>query len=160
MRALPHPPARSYGECMRFTTTILLDGRNTGIPVPEEVVLSFGAGKRVPVVVRLGGHEYRSTVSFYRGRFLISLSSEHRAAAGVEGGDTVEVELEHDTAPRIVEPTDDLAAALAERPDALAAWERLSPSARKAHIAQIEGAKAAETRARRVEKVVATLLGA
>lgn len=145
---------------MRFTTTILLDGRNTGIPVPEEVVLSFGAGKRVPVVVRLGRHEYRSTVSFYKGRYLISLSSENCAAAGVEGGDTVEVELVHDTEPRIVEPTDDLAAALAEQPDALAAWERLSPSARKAHVTHIEGAKAAETRARRVEKVVDALLDA
>ena len=144
---------------MRFTTTVHLDGRNTGIPVPEEVVLGFGAGKRVPVIVRLAGYEYRSTVSFYKGQYLISLSSEHRAATGLEGGDTVEVEVEHDTAPRVVEPTDDLAAALAGQPDALAAWERLSPSARKAHVARIEGAKGAETRARRVEKVVATLLG-
>ncbi len=32
-----------------FRTTLLQIGNNVGIEVPEEVVVGFGAGKRVPV---------------------------------------------------------------------------------------------------------------
>ena len=37
-------------------------GNNVGIDVPEDVVLAFGRGKRVPVVVTVdGGYTYRNT---------------------------------------------------------------------------------------------------
>ena len=77
---------------MRFRTTILLSGKTaTGIPVPDDVVAALGRGKRVAVVVTLNGHSYRSSVAPYNGQNLVALSAENRAAAGVEGGQEVEV---------------------------------------------------------------------
>lgn len=145
---------------MRFETDLLLvDDRNTGIEVPAEVVASFGAGKRPPVVVTVNGFEYRSTVAPMGGKFLIPFSSDKRAATGLGGGDHIVVDLELDTAPRIVDVPDDLAAALDATPGAREAWERLAPSHKKAHVTAIEGAKAAETRQRRIAKAIEALTG-
>jgi hypothetical protein len=144
---------------MRFETTMFLSGNNTGIEVPPEVVESFGAGKRPPVVVTVNGFEYRSTIAPMGGRFLIPFSSDKRAATGIGGGDPIVVDLELDTAPRTVDVPDDLAAALHATPGARDAWERLSPSHKKAHVTAIEGAKAAETRQRRIAKAIETLTG-
>jgi len=41
-----------------FTTTLLMFGNNVGIEVPPAVVESFGAGKRVPVIVTIAGYSY------------------------------------------------------------------------------------------------------
>ena len=144
---------------MRFETTMFLSGNNTGIEVPPEVVESFGAGKRPPVVVTVNGFEYRSTIAPMGGLFLIPFSSDKRAATGIRGGDPIVVDLELDTAPRTVDVPDDLAIALDATPGARDAWERLSPSHKKAHVTAIEGAKAAETRQRRVAKAIEALTG-
>jgi len=142
---------------MRFQTTLAQTGNNTGIEVPPELVEQLGAGKRPPVLVSVNGFRYASTIASMGGRFLIPFSADKRAATGLAGGDPIDVELELDAAPRVVEPTADLAEALAANPDAAAAWERLAPSHRKAHVTAIEGAKTAETRARRVAAAVAKL---
>ncbi|SIN88348.1 protein of unknown function [Agromyces cerinus subsp. cerinus] len=133
-------------------------GNNTGIEVPPEVIEALGAGKKPPVVVNVNGYEYRSTVAVMGGRFMISFSSDKRAATGIGGGDPIVVDLELDTAPRTVEVPDDLAAAL-ETAGARAAFDALSPSAKQAHVTAVEGAKAAETRQRRIDGIVAKLTG-
>jgi Bacteriocin-protection, YdeI or OmpD-Associated/Domain of unknown function (DUF1905) len=145
---------------MRFETTMFLSGNNTGIEVPPDVIEGLGAGRKPPVVVSVNGYEYRSTVAVMGGRYLIPFSSDKRAATGIQGGDPIVVELELDTAPRTVDVPDDLAAALDATPGAREAWDRLSPSHRKAHVTAIEGAKAAETRARRIGKAIEALTGA
>lgn len=145
---------------MRFTTTIELAGRTaTGIPVPEEVVLGLGRGKRVPVTVTLGGHSYRSTIAAYNGVYMLPLAAEHREAAGVAAGQEVEVDLEVDDAPRVVDVPEDLASALAGDEAARAAFQRLSYSNKRRIVLSVEGAKAAETRARRIDRAVAELRG-
>ncbi|WP_395245423.1 YdeI/OmpD-associated family protein [Agromyces sp. MMS24-K17] len=141
---------------MRFETDLFLDGNNTGIEVPPDLVEALGAGKRPPVVVTVNDFTYRSTIAPMGGRFLIPFSSDKRAATGLNGGDHIVVELALDTEPRTVEVPADLADALAAA-GVREAFDRLSPSARKAHVTAVEGAKAADTRARRVEKVVAGL---
>ena len=144
---------------MRFETTMSLSGNNTGIEVPPEVVESFGAGKRPPVVVTVNGFEYRSTIAPMGGAFLIPFSSDKRATTGIRGGDRIVVDLELDTAPRTVDVPDDLAIALDATPGAREAWERLSPSHKKAHVTAIEGTKAVETRQRRIAKAIEALTG-
>ena len=52
---------------------------------------------------------------------------------------------------------DDLAVELAQDDGAKAAWEKLSYSRQRAHAESITGAKAADTRARRVAKVLEAL---
>jgi hypothetical protein len=139
-----------------YRTTMYLTGRNTGIPVPPEVLEQLGGGKRPAVAVTVNGYRYASTVGSMGGRALIPFSSEHRATSGIAGGDDLEVALELDAAPRDTPVPDDLAAALAEA-GARPAFDALSPSRRKAHVVSVEGAKAPETRARRVTAVVEAL---
>lgn len=142
-----------------FTTTITKDDEKnaTGIRVPAEAIAALGKGKKPPVKVTLNGFTYRSTVAAYGDVYMLPLSQERRAAAGVQAGDQVEVTLELDQEPRTVEVPDDLAAALSEKPGTMAAFEALSYSARKEHVRQVESAKAPETRGRRIAKIVASL---
>ena len=145
---------------MRFTATIELGGKTaTGIPVPEEVVLGLGRGKRVPVTVTIGGYAYRSTIAAYNGHYMLPLAAEHREAAGVSAGQEVVVDLEVDDAPREVEVPEDLAFALAADDAAGAAFDKLSYSNKRRIVLSVEGAKAPETRARRIDKALAELRG-
>lgn len=72
-------------------------GNNVGIVVPEDVVLAFGRGKRVPVRVTIDGeYTYSTTVGVMRGRYLVSFDAETRKRTGRGAGDEVEVELAFD----------------------------------------------------------------
>lgn len=143
---------------MRFRTTILQgDKTATGIQVPEEIVAALGAGRRPPVTVTINGFTYRSTLAVLGGVTMVGVSAENRAGAGVKGGDEVDVDIELDTAPRVVGVPDDLAAALDAEPAARATFDKLSNSNKGWHVLQVEGAKTAETRQRRIAKSVATL---
>jgi hypothetical protein len=142
----------------RFSTTVELGGRTaTGFEVPPQVVDTLGAGKRPAVTVTVGGHTYRSTVAVMGGRYMLPLSAENRTAAGLSTGDAADVELELDTAPRVVEVPADLAAALDAEPAARAAFDALNYSNQRRHTLSVEGAKTDATRTRRVAKVVETL---
>lgn len=144
-----------------FTTTLeAAGGNNVGIVVPEDVVASFGRGKRVPVVVTIdGGYSYRNTIASMGGRFLISFNAETRKATGRGAGDEVTVNLELDDAPRTVEVPEALARELAADPAAATAWKALSYSKQRAHAEPIAAAKTEDTRARRVDKTMAALRG-
>jgi hypothetical protein len=143
---------------MRFRTTIVQTGKTTtGIEVPDEVMEALGSGKRPAVKVTVNGYSYRSTVASMGGRSMVSLSAEHRAGAGVAGGDEVEVDLEPDTAPREVTVPDDLAAALDAEPAARATFDGLSYSNKSWHVLQVTGAKTGETRQRRITRSVEAL---
>jgi hypothetical protein len=140
------------------TTLVATGGTTTGIEVPEDVVLAFGRGKRVPVTVTINGHAYRGSVAAYRGGYWVGVSAEHRAAAGVRAGEPVDVELTVDDAPRTVDVPADLAAALAAGGAGVGeAWAGLSYSKQRAHVLAVEGAKTQATRTRRIEAVVAAL---
>lgn len=141
-----------------FRTRILGTGQTTaGIEVPEEAVEALGRGKRPPVIVTINGYTYRNTVAVMSGTYMIGVSNEHRAASGLKAGDEVDVELVLDTQPRTVELPADFAAALDAEPAAKATFDKLSPSNKGYHVSLIEGAKAADTRQRRIEKSVEAL---
>jgi hypothetical protein len=142
---------------MKFTTTIQGSGNKTGIEVPGEVLAALDAGKRPPVVVTINGKSYRSSVAVMGGQNLISLSAANRDFIGVSAGDTVEVDLELDTQPRIVEVPEDLAAAMAAEPAAAEFYATLSYSAQRRYVEPLGEAKTPETRSRRIAKVVADL---
>lgn len=143
---------------MRFRTEVVLGGKTaTGLEVPAEVVEALASGRRPAVVVTINGFSYRSTVAVMGGASMIPVSAENRAGAGVAAGDEVDVDLELDTAPRVVEVPPDMAAALDAVPTARAAFDALSYSNRRQHTLSVDGAKTEATRQRRIEKVVTTL---
>lgn len=138
---------------MKFDTTLLQTGNNTGIEVPPAVVEALGGGKRPPVRLDVNGYAYRSTVAVMGGKFMVAFSSEHRAASGLKGGDAITVDIALDTEPREVAVPDDLAAAL-DAAGLRARFDKLAPSHRKEHVRAIDDAKTPETRARRIEKAI------
>ncbi|MFI5844042.1 YdeI/OmpD-associated family protein [Catenuloplanes sp. NPDC051500] len=145
---------------MEFTTELQLSGKSaTGLVVPDEVIEGFGAGRKPPVSVTINGYTYRSTVGVMGGVSMIPVSAEHRKGAGISAGESVTVSVELDQAPREVEVPDDLAAALAGSPGAKTAFEALSYSRKRALVLPVTDAKTAETRAKRVAKVIETLAG-
>jgi hypothetical protein len=154
-----HPTKAVHTPDMRFQTTLQLAGRTaTGFRVPEEVVKALGKGKRPPVLVTLNGHyTYRNTVAVYGDEYLLGVSAEHRAGAGVKAGDKIDVDLELDTAPREVTLPADFAEALDAEPAARATFDGLSNSNKGWHVTNVEGAKTEETRQRRIAKSVAAL---
>lgn len=143
---------------MRFRTTILQSGPTaTGIRVPDEVVEGLGAGRRPAVNVTINGYTYRSSIAVMGGDYMVGVSAENRAGAGVAGGDEVDVDIELDTAPREVTVPPELAAALEVEPAARATFDRLSYSNKSWHVLQVAGAKTDETRRRRIIKSIEAL---
>ncbi len=143
---------------MRFHTTILQGGKTaTGIRVPDDVVAALGSGKRPAVSVTINGFTYRSTIAVMDGVYMVGVSAENRAGAGVAGGDEVDVDIELDTAPREVTVPEDFAAALDAEPAARRTFDGLSYSNKSWHVLQVTGAKTDETRQRRIAKSVEAL---
>jgi Bacteriocin-protection, YdeI or OmpD-Associated/Domain of unknown function (DUF1905) len=143
---------------MRFHTTILQgDKTATGIRIPDEIVEALGSGKRPPVTITINGYTYRSSIAVMGGAYMVGVNADNRVGAGVAGGDEVDVEIELDTAPREVSVPEDFAAALDAAPAARQTFEGLSYSNKSWHVLSINGAKADETRQRRIAKSVEAL---
>lgn len=136
-----------------FRATIVRDGSACFIPISFDPKAVFGK-LRAPVKVTLNGHTYRSTIAAMGGPPCVPLRKSNREAAGLEGGETVDVRLELDTDPRIVEPPADLVLALKQVPGAWDAWRQVSYSHQREHVEAIEEAKKPETRVRRIENAV------
>ena len=109
---------------------------------------------RAPVKVTLNGYTYRSTIAAMGGPPCIPLRKSNREAAGLDGGETLEVRLDLDTETREVNPPADLVRALKSVGGALEKWKRLSYSHQREHVEAIESAKKPETRARRIAAAV------
>ena len=143
---------------MTFKTILLAAGKTaTGIGIPAEIVEQLGAGKKPPVKVTINGYSYRNTVAVMGGAYMVGVSAEHRAGAGVKAGDEIEVSLVLDTEPRVAEVPEDLQQALAANPAAQRNFDALSYSNKQGILLPIKDAKTAETRQRRIDKTVQTL---
>jgi hypothetical protein len=142
-----------------FEAEIAQDDRTSGtfIPVPFDVRAEFGRA-RVPVEVTVNGHVYRTTVAVYGGSYLVPLNKANREAAAVAAGDVVEVSVEVDCSPRVVDVPPDLRDAL-DAADLSEPWSELSFSHRREHAEWVASAKRPETRARRIAAVVERISG-
>lgn len=120
------------------------------VEVPNELVATFGAGKRPPLKVTCHGVQTRTRVAVYGGRSIIGFTRAVREEMGLQAGETVELMLELDDQPRAVELPSDFAAALSADPVAEAAFARLSFTNQKEYVEWLSGAKRAETRQRRL----------
>lgn len=143
------------------TSEVLLEKHKnseaTGITIPFDVEQVFGA-KRVPVKVFINGADYRSTIFRRKGEYLLVIPKMFRDAAGVKAGETINVELEKDLEPRVIEAPPDLRKSLDKNKDAEEIWEKQSYTHKREFVMAIEDAKREETRARRIQKTVDELL--
>jgi hypothetical protein len=129
-------------------------GRRVACPFDARELLGEA---RPPVVGTVNGTPFRSRLAVYAGITYLGFTREVREAAGIDVGDTVDVELARDDAPREVDVPPELAAALAAAPDAKAFFDGLAFTHRKEYAQWIATAKREDTRTARVEKAVVML---
>ena len=141
-----------------FEVTVAPEGENFLVRLPFDARAVFGQA-RSPVVVTVDGYSFPFTVAVYGGEYFIGIRRSHREAAGLEPGRRVSITITRDDQPRVIEPPPDLAGALARNAIARAAWEALSFSHKREHAQAILEARKPETRARRIEKTLETLVG-
>jgi hypothetical protein len=116
-----------------FKTTIVREGSMCFVPLTFDPKAVFGR-VRAPVKVTLNGYTYRSTIAAMGGPPCIPLRKSNREAAGLQGGETLEVRLDLDTAAREVVPPADFVKALKATPGAWERWRELSYSHRREHV--------------------------
>jgi hypothetical protein len=140
----------------RVTVSIIREGAMCAVPVPFDPKAAFGR-VRAPVRVTLNGYTYRSTIAAMGGGYFIPLRKTHREAAGLQGGETLEVLIEADEEPRTVQPPPDLQLALQATPPAWERWQELSFTHQREYVQAVEEAKKPETRSRRIAQSVSAI---
>jgi hypothetical protein len=159
MKTATTPGSVKKSKPVKFHTKILQTGKNTcGLQIPAEVMESLGPKKQPLVRVTLKKYIYRSAVAVMGGKFMVSVTAATREAAGVEGGEELDVTIELDLEPRTVELPKDLKTALTKS-GALKAFESSAPSMKKEYVRQVNEAKAPETRDRRIAMIIEKLSG-
>jgi hypothetical protein len=142
---------------MRFTAE-LQSANEAGrwVPVPEKVAAAFDS-RRQAVRGVVNGVAFRSRLAVYGGQSYLGFTAALRTEAGISLGDILDIELEPDTEPRVVELPDVLVAAFEVDPVAAAAFKALAYTHRKEYVGWIAEAKRDETRQRRVAKAIEML---
>ncbi|MEZ5116412.1 MAG: YdeI/OmpD-associated family protein [Candidatus Nanopelagicales bacterium] len=146
---------------MRLTAHVLATGRTTATIIlsQEQVDAIRGTpGKaRVPLRITYDGKVFRSSVSVYRGEWMMVVNKEMRDG-GLAPGQDYSVDVAVDTEERTVEVPADFAAAM-RKAGVRKAFDALAYTHRKEHVRAIEDAKKPETRQRRIDAAIAKLGG-
>ena len=144
---------------MRFKAVLRPDptGAGTFIAVPREVEKKLGLMGRPKIQAVIAGHPYRGSLMPTPEGFCLGVLKAIQQSAGVTRGDTITVELELDTAPRVIAPPADLKRALAKDVKAAAAWEKLSYTNKREIALSLEEARKKETRERRLSSALERL---
>lgn len=152
---------RGYVAAVRMDLEVVPTGTSTATVVltQEQVDAVRGApGRgRVKVAITFRRQVFRTSISVYRGQWMMVVNEAMRAG-GLTPPGTYPVDIAVDTAERTVDVPADLAAEL-EAADVRAAFDELSYTRRKEHVRLVLDAKRPETRTARIERVVASLRG-
>lgn len=151
--------AARYHAAVKIKQTLKPQGPATAIVLTDAQVEALGGGKRAAVKVTIAGKTAQLRLMVMGGRNLIGLSKANREALGVDIGDTVDATVELDGGERTVEVPDDAAKALAKA-KLRKAFDALAFTHRKEHVNAILDAKKPETRAKRIEAMLAKLAAA
>jgi hypothetical protein len=133
-------------------------GGGTLVPIPKEVAAKLGLKGMPKIQAVIAGKPYRgSLMPMGDGTYCLGVLKSIQEAAGVGFGDSITIDLELDTTPRMVDMPADLAKAVAGDKRATAAWEALSYTNKKEMTRSLEEARKPETRERRLAVAVARL---
>jgi hypothetical protein len=146
-------------------------GGGAFIRIPFDVEQAFGK-KRVPVKATIDGEPYRGTLAVSPRRagsrgpdgvrmgvpcHILIVLKEIREKIGKTFGDEVEVTLEEDIEPRVVEVPPDFQQALDQDPVAKAAFQKIPYTHQRDYVRAILEAKREETRRSRIAKAIEML---
>jgi len=139
----------------KFIAEIIAKGRGAFIFFPYYVYKVFGTKGRIKVKATFDGVEYRGSLAPMGMEFhLLGINKEIRKAINKNIGDKVNVVIEQDLKPRIVEVPKDFQAALNKNKSAKEIFENFAYTHKKEYVRWIEEAKKEETRKRRITKAV------
>jgi hypothetical protein len=147
-----------------FSAKIQIIGINPYVLLPSPVLdhLFEAAGKNkgpIPVRGTLNGKKFTQTLVKFSGKWRLYLNTPMREAAGIDVGDTANVKVEYDPAPRTLTMHAKLKKALKENKNAKAAFDKLAPYRQKEIIRYIGNLKSEESVDRNVEKAIKHLAG-
>jgi len=125
---------------------------------PFDVVKTFGTRARVPVCGTVNGFPFRSSLSPMGGQHVMCINKAMQAGAKAKPGDIAQFVMQRDDKPRTVTVPPALQKALAAKPKAKAAFDKLAYSHRKEYADWISGAKQEPTVKRRIGKLILRLL--
>ena len=144
----------------RFTFSALIEEADRGgalVTVPFDVEQAFGR-KRVSVNATVDGVPYRGSLVRMGGeRHILGILKSIRNEIGKQVGDKVEITLEEDSSPRVLDIPLGFLKALKVSPEAGRAFEALSFSHRREYVNWIMEVKRIETREKRITKAIEML---
>lgn len=139
---------------MKLKSKVIPSGNATAVEIPGDALASLGGGPRPAVTIAINGHRWRTRVALMRGLALVGVSARNRAEAGIAEGDIVEFSIALDEEPREVDEPDDLRQVFDAHPAARTAFNALPFGLRQKHVRHLDEAKSADTRRRRLAKLV------
>ena len=144
----------------KFTFKAVIEDAGGGgafVRIPFNVEAAFGQ-KRVKVKATINGVPYRGTlVRMGEPCHILIILKNIREKVEKSFGDEVEVTVEEDVEPRVVEVPPALALALAQDPEAESVFQRLSYTHQKEYVTWVKSAKQETTRNNRIAKTIETL---
>lgn len=132
-------------------------GGGAFVSIPFDVEEAFGK-KRLKVKATIQGVPYRGSLVRMGGEsHLLPVLKEIREKIGKSFGDEIEVVVEEDTQPRLVEIPADLLQAFVASSSAQARFNQLSYTHQKEYVGWIESAKRDLTRKNRIARAIEML---
>ena len=132
-------------------------GGGAFVDIPFDVEKEFGS-KKPKVKAMIEGSLYRGTlVRMGSESHMLIILKGIREQIGKDFGDEINVTLEPDTEPRVIEIPTDLLKELKKDKNAKAFFDKLAYTHQKEYVKWIEDAKRDETRQARVVKTIAML---
>jgi len=132
-------------------------GGGAFVSVPFDVERVYGK-KRVPINALIDGELYRGTLVRMGGTcHMLPVLKEIRQKIGKGVGDEVEVSLEEDRQPRVLEIPEEIRIELEHHPEAARFFHTLSYTHQREYVKWIESAKQEKTRHTRLAKAIEML---
>ena len=143
----------------QFRGKLYAVGVNRCVNVPPEVSEALGGETHIRVKGTVGGEQFRSNLAPRgEGTHRLFVHSGIWRKLGVDVGDFVDIEIEHDEEEWEIAVPADLAEAMPAGSEAQEAFHALTVPNRKRFIDRIEESKTSVTRKRRIEQGVQLLV--
>jgi hypothetical protein len=143
-------------KTQRFTTTVSASGSRIFILIPFSPNDVWGKKQRHHILGTVNGFPIRGSLGSDGGQYFIVLGAAWRRGCGIGAGTPVDVLISPEGPQSDALPSD-VAQALDSEPKAREFFESLATFYRNNYIRWIESAKRPETRAKRINEMVALL---
>ncbi len=149
---------------IKFSAVIKIIGVNPFVYLPDKVLefIFVQAGKnkgKIPVKIKIDGHEFVQTLVRYSGRWRLYLNTPMRKAAKKEVGDSAIFEIAFDPKKRVIKPHPSFLKALNQNKKAKKIFDYLPPYLQTEIIRYISFLKTEDSINRNVIKAIDFLLG-